>query len=375
MASPAFKAGLEDVVAGTSEICFIDGKEGRLVYCGYEVRDLAQHSTFEEVAYLLWHKRLPTRTELDELNEQLRVSRSLPAGVVEILRSLPKEIHPMAALRTGVSVLGNFSPEAEDNSRAANVKKAVQLTAQLPTLVAAWQRLRSGQEPIAPRTDLNLAANFLYMLSGAEPDPYYARVFDVALILHADHELNASTFSGRVTCATLTDIYSAVTSAIGTLKGPLHGGANEQVMRMLQEIGSKENVLPWLKEKLANKAKIMGFGHRVYRTKDPRAYVLEKMSEELGRRSGQTQWFEMSRIIEQVMLEEKGLYPNVDFYSASTYYTMGIPVDLYTPIFAMSRISGWTAHILEQYENNRLIRPRAEYTGPERLEYVPIDQR
>lgn len=375
MGAPAFKAGLEDVVAGTSEICFIDGKEGRLVYCGYDIRDLAEHSTFEEVAFLLWNRRLPNKDELEALDRQLRAQRALPAGVLDVLRSLPKDIHPMAALRTGVSVLGNYDPESEDGSREANYRKAVKLTAQIPTIVTAWQRLRSGQEPVPPRDDLPHAANFLYMLSGREPDAYSARVFDVALILHADHELNASTFSSRVTIATLTDMYSAITAAVGTLKGPLHGGANEQVMRMLLEIGEPARAESWIRDALAQKKKIMGFGHRVYKTKDPRAYILEEMSRELGRRAGVTKWFEMSQIIERVVLEEKGLYPNVDFYSASAYYSMGIPLDLYTPIFAVSRITGWTAHILEQLENNRIIRPRAEYVGPERLTYVPLAQR
>lgn len=375
MASPGYKAGLEDVVAGTSDICLVDGKEGRLVYCGYDIRDLAEHSTFEETAFLLWHKRLPTRTELAELDQELKANRRLPSGVMDILKALPKNIHPMAALRTGVSALGGFDPEAEDAAPEANLRKAIRLTAQMPTIVAAWARLRDGKEPVAPRADLSLAGNFLYMLSGKDPDEYETRVMDVALILHADHELNASTFTGRVVCATLSDIYSAVTGAVGALKGPLHGGANEKVMRMLLEIGTPDQVGPWLRAKLAAKYKVQGFGHRVYRTKDPRAYFLEKMSEELGRRSGELKWFQMSGLIEKIMLDEKGLYPNVDFFSASAYYAMGIPIDLYTPIFAISRVSGWTAHILEQYENNRLIRPRADYTGPERLEYVPVDRR
>jgi citrate synthase len=373
--SPTFKAGLEDVVAGTSEICFIDGREGRLVYCGYDIPDLAKHSSFEETTYLLYHKKLPTAAELQAFDAKLKSYRAVPAGVLEAMKALPKTIHPMAALRTAVSLLGNFDPDAEATGREAYLETCIKLTAQVATVTAAWERIRNGQEPVAPRTDLSHAANFLYMLSGHEPDPVQAHVFDVALILHADHELNASTFSARVTVATLTDIYSAVTAAVGALKGPLHGGANEQVMKMEEEIGSVENVEPWIKEALAQKKKIMGFGHRVYKTKDPRAYILEELSEEVGKRAGNLKWFEMTRKIEEVVLKEKGLYPNVDLYSGSAYYVMGIPTDLFTPIFAVSRIAGWTAHILEQLDNNRIIRPRAEYVGPEKLEYVPLEKR
>lgn len=374
-ASPTFKAGLEDVVAGNSDICFIDGREGRLVYCGYDITELAKHSTFEEVIFLLYHKRLPSAAELAAFDQKLKSYRALPAEVLAILASLPHAIHPMAALRTGLSALGNFDPYAEATGHDAYVETSMKLTAQIATLVAAWERIRNGNEPVAPRTDLSHAANFLYMLTGQEPDSFHAHVFDVALILHADHELNASTFSGRVTIATLTDIYSAVTAAVGTLKGPLHGGANEQVMKMEEEIGEVAKAEDWIKEALAQKKKVMGFGHRVYKTKDPRAYILEELSEEVGKRAGNTKWFEMTRVIEQTVLQEKGLYPNVDLYSGSAYVVMGIPTDLFTPIFAVSRISGWTAHILEQLTNNRIIRPRAEYTGPEKLEYVPLAQR
>lgn len=373
--SPTFKAGLEDVVAGTSDICLVDGREGRLVYCGYDITDLAKHSTFEETTYLLYHRQLPTTDELAAFDSKLKAARAVPAEVLNGMKTLPKSIHPMAALRTAVSLLGNFDPDAEKTGREAYVETCIKLIAQTATVVAAWERIRNGQEPIAPRTDLSHAANFLYMLNGNEPDPFQAHVFDVALILHADHELNASTFSGRVTVATLTDIYSAVTAAVGALKGPLHGGANEQVMKMEEEIGEVEKAEEWVKDALARKAKIMGFGHRVYKTKDPRAYILEELSEEIGKRAGNTKWFEMTRIIEQTVLKEKGLYPNVDLYSGSAYYVMGIPTDLFTPIFAVSRISGWTAHILEQLANNRIIRPRAEYTGPEKLEYVDLEKR
>ncbi|HEY8346072.1 MAG TPA: citrate synthase [Symbiobacteriaceae bacterium] len=373
--SPAFKAGLEDVIAGTSDICFIDGREGRLVYCGYDINDLAKYSTFEETVFLLYHKRLPTKAELQEFDAKLKASRAVPQEVLQIMKMMPPTTHPMAALRTAVSALGNFAPDAEENSWEAQVETCIKLTAQMATLVAAWERIRNGKEPVAPRMDLSHAANFLYMLRGEEPDPFEARVFDVALILHADHELNASTFSARVTISTLTDIYSAITSAVGTLKGPLHGGANERVMRMEMEIGDISRAEQWIKDALAQKKKIMGFGHRVYRTKDPRAYILESLAEEVGRRAGNTKWFEMTRVIEQTVLREKGLYPNVDLYSGAAYYVMGIPIDLFTPIFAVSRIAGWTAHILEQLANNRIIRPRAEYTGPERLQYVPLEER
>jgi citrate synthase len=373
--SPTFKAGLEDVVAGVSEICFVDGREGRLVYCGYDIADLAKHSSFEEVTYLLYNKKLPTQAELAAFDAQLKANRAVPAEVLAGLKALPKSIHPMAALRTAISLLGNFDPDAEKTGRDAYVATSVKLVAQTATVVAAWERIRNGQEPVAPRLDLSHAANFLYMLTGTEPDAFQAHVFDVALILHADHELNASTFSGRVTVATLTDIYSAVTAAVGALKGPLHGGANEQVMLMEEEIGSVENVEPWIKEALAAKKKIMGFGHRVYKTKDPRAYILEELSEEVGKRAGNTKWVEMTREIERVVLREKGLYPNVDLYSGSAYYVMGIKTDLFTPIFAVSRVAGWTAHILEQLANNRIMRPRAEYVGPEKLAYVPLAER
>ncbi|ADU51412.1 citrate synthase [Thermaerobacter marianensis DSM 12885] len=368
-------AGLEDVVAGTSEICFIDGKEGRLLYRGYDVRDLAEHASFEEVVYLLWHGRLPNRAELDAFVQQLRSLQALPGQVLDLIQHIPPATHPMAALRTAVSYLGTLDPDQEDQSQEANLRRATRLVAQFPTLVAAIQRVRQGKEPVAPRRDLSLAANFLYMLRGEEPSPLHADVMNVALVLHADHELNASTFAARVVAATLSDMYSAITAAIGALKGPLHGGANEQVMRTLLEIGSPDKAEAWVKEALAAKRRIMGFGHRVYKTEDPRATILRRLSRKVAEAAGDLRWFEISQAVEKVVTAEKGLYPNVDFYSASTYYVMGIPFELYTPIFAVSRISGWTAHVLEQYANNRLIRPRAEYTGPTRREWVPLEQR
>lgn len=374
MTTPA-KAGLEDVVVSTSEICFIDGEQGRLLYRGYDIHDLVAHSSFEEVVYLLWHGGLPTRKELDGFVKELAAHRRIPPKVLTVLRSLPRKAAPMEMLRTGVSTLGMFDPDGEDNSREASLRKALRLTAQIPTLVAAWARIRKGKEPVAPNPRLSHAADFLWMLFGKRPTELSAKAFDTCLILHADHEYNASTFSARITASTLSDMYSAITSAIGTLRGPLHGGANEQVIRMLMEIGEPARAEAWVREALARKRRIMGFGHRVYHTEDPRATHLRRLSEELGRQAGDLKWYEMSRVIEREVRADKGLYPNVDFYSASTYHAMGIEADLFTPIFAVSRISGWAAHVLEQYAHNRLIRPRAEYTGPTRASYVPIDLR
>lgn len=369
------KAGLEDIVATDSSICFLDGKEGRLVYQGYDIHDLAKFSSFEETVFLLWYGRLPTRTELDNLNAELRANRNISDDVVKMMRLLPKTADPMEVLRTAVSMLGIFDPDDKQNDRAANIRKATRLTSQFPTIIAYWDHIRNGREPIKPLEDGNLASNFLYMLKGSKPDEYNAHVMDVALILHADHELNASTFAGRVAAATLTDMHSAVVAAIGALKGPLHGGANQEVIKMLLEIKEPSKVESFITKAFEEHRKIMGFGHRVYKTEDPRAWHLRQMSEELGRRANELKWYEMSRQIEEMVFRDKSLYCNVDFYSASVYYMLGIPIDLFTPIFAISRISGWTAHILEQYSNNRLIRPRAEYVGPSKLQYQPMDQR
>jgi citrate synthase len=369
------KVGLQDVVIATSELCSIDGARGILTYRGYDIHDLAAHCTFEEVVYLLWYGRLPKRAELDDLSRQLAENRASTPEILDLLKRLPPPQHPMETLRTAVSALSLFDPESEDMSVEANRRKALRLTAQMGTLVAAYGRLREGKEPVAPHPRLHHAANFLYMLQGKEPDPETARWFDVALILHADHSYNASTFAARVTASTLSDMHSAITSAIGTLKGPLHGGANEQVMKMLLEIQSLDQAEPYVQNLLAQKKKVMGFGHRVYHTEDPRATVLRKMSEELGKRAGQTKWFEMSKRIEDLMIRQKKINANVDFYSASAYYVMGIPTDLYPLIFAVSRIAGWTAHVLEQYAHNKLIRPLAEYVGPKDQKVVPIDQR
>ncbi|HET9362321.1 MAG TPA: citrate synthase [Vicinamibacterales bacterium] len=372
------KGGLEDVVATSSAICFLDGERGVLAYCGYDIHDLARSATFEEVCHLLWHRRLPSRAELGDLQSQLAAGRALPEPIIRLMRSLPPA-DGMDALRTITSALAHYDPEAADASPQAQYRKAVRLTAQVGSIVATWGRLQAGGGPISPDPAMGHAANFLYMLSGQRPNSTAIRAFDVALVLHADHELNASTFAARVAAATLSDIYSAVVAGIGTLKGPLHGGANADVMRMLLELGqtaTADRVDEVIRGKLARKEKIPGFGHRVYRTEDPRATHLRQMSHDLGKRSGNTAWFDMSQRIETLVKAEKKLNPNVDFYSATTYYTLGIPIDLYTPIFAVSRMSGWTAHILEQYTNNRLIRPRADYTGPSYPQrFVPLDER
>jgi citrate synthase len=365
--------GLEGIVACTSEISSII--DGVLTYRGYNIDELAEHSNFEEVAFLLWNGRLPKRDELESLKKELDENAEIPEELIAQLKAYPKNVHPMSALRTAVSALGLFDEEAEDNSMEANRRKAVKLTAKLPTIVTAFARIRQGLEPVKPKKGLGFAANFLYMLTGEEPTEVSAKALDKALVLHADHELNASTFAARVTTGTLSDIYSAITTAVGTLKGPLHGGANEQVMAMLEEIGSMDRIEAYIQKKLDNKEKIMGFGHRVYKDGDPRAKHLREMSRQLGEQKGDKRWYEMSVVIEKLVYEKKGLKPNVDFYSASVYTYLGIPRDLFTPIFAVSRVTGWTAHVLEQYADNRLIRPRAEYTGLTHQSYVPIDQR
>jgi citrate synthase len=382
---PKSKAGLEDVVAASSSICYLDGERGVLAYYGYDIHDLARGASFEEVCYLLWHGRLPNRAELGDLQSQLAAARPVAEPIIRLMRQLPAADPStgsgsgMDMLRTLTSALGQYDPEAADNSAQANFRKAIRLTAQISSIVATYGRLQAGGGPIQPDPALGHAANFLYMLTGQRPTSLAARAFDIALVLHADHELNASTFAARVAAATLTDIYSAIVAAIGTLKGPLHGGANADVMRLLIDIGqdaTPERIDEAIRGRLARKVKIPGFGHRVYRTEDPRATHLRRMSKELGERAGNTRWFEMSQRIERLVTGEKKLYPNVDFYSASTYYTLGIPIDLFTPIFAVSRISGWTAHCLEQYANNRLIRPRTDYIGPEYPQtFVPLEQR
>ncbi|WDL95990.1 citrate synthase [Alicyclobacillus sp. ALC3] len=371
-----FVAGLEDVVANTSEICFVDGKEGRLLYHGFDIHDLINgHASFEEVVYLLWHGTLPTRSELNDLRKDLADNRALHPTVLSFLHEVPTDANAMAVLRTAVSYAALYDQDDGDESREANVRKAIRLVAQVPTIVTTFERIRQGLDPIEPNPELSAAASFFYLLRGEAPDEFTEQAFNTALILHADHELNASTFSARVTAGTLSDMYSAITSAIGTLKGPLHGGANEQVMKMLLEINDASKSHDFITNALAEHRKIMGFGHRVYRTDDPRATHLRRLSKEAGERAGQTKWYEMSQVIEKEVMAQKGLYPNVDFYSASTYYAIGLPTHLFTPIFACSRTAGWTAHVLEQYANNRLIRPRAEYTGPTHVAFQPLDER
>jgi 2-methylcitrate synthase len=368
-------SGLRGVAAANSSISDVNGEKGELIYQGYNIHDLAKHSTFEEVIFLLWNKRLPTAAELAQLEESLRANYAVPSELIDLMKQFPREADPMDVLRTAVSLLEFYDPNSRNSSRETSIQTAVRLTAQFPAIVAAGDRIRRGLEPVAPSGSSNIAANFLYMLRGEQPSEHDARVFDVCLILHADHELNASTFTARVVAGTLADMYACVTAAVGALSGPLHGGANTAVMKTLLEIGSLENVEPFVKKALSEKRKMMGFGHAVYKTEDPRATHLRQFSKEMGEANGDSKWYEMSRKVEEVMMREKGLYPNVDFYSASAYYSMGIPLDLYTPIFAVSRISGWTGHILEQYADNKLIRPRAEYTGGRDLAYVPIEKR
>ncbi len=372
------KAGLEEVIAGESAICFLDGDKGVLAYQGHDIHDLANHATFEETCYLLWHGRLPNRAELGDLQTELANARELPEPIIRLMRQLPP-VGGMDALRTLTSALAHYDSDAGDKTPQGRYRTAVRLTGRISSLVATWGRMGAGGGPIQPDPALGHAANFLYMLTGERPSALATHAFDIALILHADHELNASTFAARVAAATLTDMHSAITGAIGALKGPLHGGANADVMRLLIEIGEDapgERIDDVIKGKLAKKEKIPGFGHRVYNTEDPRATHLRRMSKELGEKAGNTRWFEMSERIERIVTGEKTLYPNVDFYSASTYHTLGIDIDLFTPIFAVSRISGWTAHVLEQYANNRLIRPRAEYIGPAHpQQFVPLENR
>jgi citrate synthase len=369
--------GLEGIVATTSGICYIDGDQGVLAYRGIDVHELADHSTFEETCYLLWSGRLPTRNELKEIRERLAEERKLDPAIISLLRSAPKHVVPMDVLRTAVSALSFYDADERNNDHEANLRKSIRLTAQVPMIVAAYDRIRKGKPVVEPDRSLSHAANFLLMLNGTKPTPTAERALDIALILHADHELNASTFAARVTAATLSDMHSAIVSAIGCLKGPLHGGANEAVFTILQAIDkSGADPVEHIKKMLAEKKKVPGFGHRVYHTEDPRATHLRKMSQDLGNSNGQGKWFEMSHAIELFVKAEKKLNANVDFYSASTYHTLGIDVDLFTPVFAVSRISGWTAHVIEQLDDNRLIRPRAEYIGPDYPNhYVAMEKR
>lgn len=373
--APAANAGLRGVVAASSAIGDVNGERGELIYQGYNIHDLAENSTFEEVVFLLWHGRLPKQDELDALNQAIAANYELPAEIVSMMRGFPLTADPMDVLRTAISALSFYDSNSRDTSRENSLRVATTLTAQLTTITTTWERLRNGQEPVAADPSKNLATNFLYMMRGTLPTEREARIFDICLILHADHELNASTFTARVVAGTLADIYGAVTAACAALSGPLHGGANTAAMKMLLSVGAPDKVESFVADALANKKKLMGFGHAVYKVEDPRATHLRRFSQEMGEAHGNTQWYEMTSKIEAIMKREKGMYPNVDAYSASTYYVMGIPLDLYTPIFAVSRISGWTGHILEQYSNNKLIRPRAEYIGPRDLKYKPIAER
>ncbi len=373
--SSAAAAGLRGVVAAQSSIGDVNGEQGILIYQGYDIHDLAEHATFEEVVYLLWHGDLPTAAELDTLKAELRANYEVPAQVIELMKQFPKTSDPMDVLRTAVSTLDFFDPAGHATDRENATRAATKITGQIGTLAAAWDRIRNGKDVIAPDTSLGIAENFLYMLNGERPDADEARMFDVCLILHADHELNASTFTTRVVAGTLADMYGCVTAGIAALAGPLHGGANTAVMKMLIEIGEPDKVDGWLEKALEEKRKIMGIGHAVYKTEDPRATWLRRYSKHMADKTGTSKWYEMSQRIENLMLEKKGMHPNVDFYSASTYYLMGIALDMYTPIFAVSRISGWTGHILEQYANNKLIRPRAEYIGERDRKYVAIGDR
>jgi len=369
--------GLEGIIAANSGICWIDGEAGVLSYRGIDIHELADNSTFEETTYLLWNGILPNRLELREFTSQLALARALDQRIIDMLRSFPSSATPMEVLRTTVSALSFYDADEKDNSHDANVRKAYNLTAQIAMIVAIYDRLRKGKEVVPPDRSLSHAANFLWMLNGEKPSETATKTMDLALVLHAEHELNASTFAARVIAATLSDIHSSITGALGALKGPLHGGANEGVMRLLLTIDKAgEDPVEYVKNMLAAKQKISGFGHRVYKTEDPRATHLRRMSEQLGRDSGHPKWYEMSRAIELYINKDKKLNANVDFYSASTYATLGIDIDLYTPIFAISRISGWAAHVIEQMDDNRLIRPRADYIGPAYPSlYVPIDER
>jgi citrate synthase len=373
--------GLEGVIVGQTRLSHINGAEGELIYGGYEIDDLARNTTFEEVCYLLWNGSLPDQQQLDELKGQLDAERALSSEMLDMLRHYPASADPMAALRTAVSALGMFDPNADDNSEPELRRKAVLLTAKMPTITAAFDRLRHGKEPVAPKPGLSTAANFLYMLNGEEADEIRVRTMDAALVLHAEHGMNASTFSARVTAGTLSDIYSAITSATGTLKGPSHGGANVEVMNMLREIDeSGTEPGEWVRNALESGKRVMGFGHRVYKATDPRATVLRELADQIMQGSAQTRWLDLSDKIRAVMAEEmekrgKKIYPNVDFFSASVYTTLGIPMDLFTAVFAIARVPGWTAHLLEQYANNRLIRPEAEYVGPRGLKVKPISER
>jgi len=372
-----FSKGLEGVIAAISSISFIDGEKGILVYRGYSIESLAKHSNYEEVVYLLIHGELPNKTQLGNMKETMKSYRKID-HMINVLKSFPKDAHPMDVLRSVVSLLGIYCPDKFDFSKEIKLQKVLRVVAKLPVIVAAYDRIRNGKEPIAPDPNMDHAENFLYMLTGEKPSKEDAKIMDLILVLHADHGMNASTFSSMVTISTLSDIYSSITSGIGTLKGPLHGGANERVLKMLNEIGSVDKTESWLDEAMEERKKIMGFGHRVYKAYDPRAKILKKYAKELTERNGNTTFFEIGEKIEKYMIDrvgDKGIQPNVDFYSGIVLNGLGIPTDLFTPIFAISRSSGWGAHVLEYLEANRLFRPRAIYNGPLNLDYVKIEAR
>jgi citrate synthase len=378
--TPPISKGLEGIFIAETDISDVNGSEGTLEYRGYHIRDLALKAQFEEVIFLLWYGKLPTSKELDTFKTELNAQRAIPAEVVEVMRRFPKSATPMAVLRTTVSALGLFDPAADDNSVEANSRKAFRLTAAMGTLAAAWDRVRNGLEPLGPRDGLGIAANFLYMLSGREPDEAKVNAINSYLVMLADHGMNASTFSARVTTSTLADMYSAITTAIGTLKGAAHGGANEKAMRQFIEIGSPDRVDEWFARAMSSSMRVMGIGHRVYKTGDPRMFVLKEQAADLARTTGDSQWYEIATRLENVAVNhpyflERKLIPNVDYYSAITLYQSGIPVDLFTPLFAVSRVAGWCAHVIEQWQENRLIRPDVLYTGPHDQTWVPIEQR
>ncbi len=370
----ALDKGLEGVVACSTGVSFI--LDSSLCYRGYLIEDLVQNSTFEETTFLLWNDRLPKTSELEQFRQDLSREMTLSEDFITVLKTIPTKVHPMAWLRTAVSLLAHWDTEANDNSPQANSHKAMRLTAKMGTLVCAFEAIRHGKEPVKPKSDKSLAWNFMYMLKGGqEPTAEMVKIFDTCLILHADHELNCSAFATRVTTSSLSDLHSAIVSALGALKGPLHGGANEQVMLMLKKIGTMDKAQQFVKDALAAKEKVMGIGHRVYKNGDPRAAILRKISDQLTAKIGEHHWYEMSTLIDDTMNKEKGLMPNVDFYSATVYYSMGIPIDIYTPIFAVSRISGWIAHAMEQYANNRIYRPRGKWVGKAGLKWSPLEKR
>ena len=377
-AKPKIDKGLDDIYVKESSICLVDGQEGRLLYRGWDIRDLAEHSSFEETIYILIHGRLPNKTELAEAKQAFGGSRAITPEIVKLLRCMPQDAPPIDVLRTAVSYLSNFDKERDDPTRAANMRKAQRLIGKMPTLVAAHQRIREGKRVVAPDPDLGIAEDFLRMLTGKKPDRLSAKVMDVALILHADHSMNASAFAATVAASTLADLYSTIVAAIATLKGPLHGGANEAALKTMLTIGKPENAESYVLNTLHNHGKIFGFGHRVYKTWDPRALILREYARQLSELRGQEELFHVAEIVQDTVVRElssKHIYPNVDFYSGLTYHLLGIPLDLFTPIFAVSRVAGWTAHVIEYWEDNRIVRPLDYYVGPTHNVYVPLDQR